>query len=786
MEKYKDRTLSPGTRARDLLERMTTAEKVGQLNQRLYGFRVCTRSENGLELSEEFCREAQKYGGIGVLYGLYRADPWSGRDYQNGLAGHFAVQAYNLVQEYVITQSRFGIPVLIAEESPHGHQALDGYLLPVNLAVGATWNPKLAGRAVGACARQMKKLGVDLALVSMLDVLRDARWGRCEECFGEDAYLAAQFAREVVGGYRAEGVDVVAKHFAAQGETTGGVNASSARIGERELREIHLPPAYAAVKAGAAGIMAAYNDIDGIPCHNNPWLLGDVLRGEMGFDGIVMADGVAVDQLGFLYNTPAECGAAALSSGVDVSLWDEGFAHLEEALAQGMVSRERLDEAAWRVLKLKFERGLFDAPYLTADGQRCPVPPDSEAYVSGSPEPGKSPQREQNRGLAEYASESLALALESAVLLKNEGGILPLAGAGKRGGDSERKRLRVALTGEIIRDVYALLGDYTPPVRQEFSWSIERGFYEVFARRKDLELVICDRAEKTAECDVTVLVLGGSSSRFGGAEFDINGAAVTDGGGHGLMDCGEGVDLSSLQLPQTQLIFARKVFAAAKRVVTIVTGGRPYALGEIAEQSDALLYAFYPGPVGALALAQLLTGEYAPSGRLPVSLPRSAGQLPVWYNSRISYEAMHYCDEKDGALYSFGSGMGYGDAEYQDIVVRMQEDGVVVSFTVLNPFEWEETAVPMVFLRNRGGSVLPRRAELKAFGKYRLAPGETKRGRLLLPAEAFAVWDSAMRRRVEPGGVVLTVRDGSRVLLETEIRKDCYCAALQTGTGGFL
>lgn len=159
MEKYKDRTLSPGTRARDLLERMTTAEKVGQLNQRLYGFRVCTRSENGLELSEEFCREAQKYGGIGVLYGLYRADPWSGRDYQNGLAGHFAVQAYNLVQEYVITQSRFGIPVLIAEESPHGHQALDGYLLPVNLAVGATWNPKLAGRAVGACARQMKKLG---------------------------------------------------------------------------------------------------------------------------------------------------------------------------------------------------------------------------------------------------------------------------------------------------------------------------------------------------------------------------------------------------------------------------------------------------------------------------------------------------------------------------------------------------------------------------------------------------------------------------------------------------
>lgn len=739
MEKYKDTALSPKERAADLLSRMTLNEKVGQLNQRLYGFTVCKREGDELSLSGEFCQEVERFDGLGVLYGLYRADPWSKRDYENGLTGTYGVQAYNMVQKYVIEHSRFGIPALMSSESPHGHQALDGYLLPVNLAVGATWNTQLAKRAAGVCARQMKEMGVDLALVSVLDVLRDPRWGRCEECFGEDPYHASEFARAAVEGYCAEGVDVVAKHFAAQGETTGGVNASAARIGERELREIHLPPVASAVHAGAKGVMAAYNEIDGIPCHNNNWLLRDVLRGEMGFDGIVMADGVAVDRLGFLYDTPEKCGAAALRSGVDVSLWDEGFAHLEHAVAQGLVTQEQIDEAALRVLTLKFERGLFEHPYLEYDADSG----DSLGTCPNDP-------------------ANLMLAEESMVLLKNKDGLLPLGGAGDR-----QQKLRIALIGENIRDIYALLGDYTPPVKEEETWTIERGFLKVFGERKDVELVICDTTQQVADCDVTVLVVGGSSSRFGAVTFDVNGAAITKEAA--AMDCGEGVDLASLTLPQSQLALAADVFALSKKTVTAVIAGRPYVITEIAEKSDALLYCFYPGPMGGLALAEIIGGLCEPSGRLPVSLPRSAGQLPVWYDHRISYEAMHYSDEKNGALYPFGYGLGYEDAQYTAFALSMEGGSVTVTFAVRNPLDRNIFAVPMLFLSHKEGSVVPRAKELRRFEKICLAPKEERFVQFTLTQEDLAVWDCRMERTIESGRKEFSLCDGARSLWNAEI-----------------
>lgn len=329
-EKFRNSALSPAERAEDLLGRLTLREKVGQVNQRLYGFRSYVRTGDTVELAEDFKREVERWGGLGVLYGLYRADPWADKDFETGLTGRAAVRAYNLAQRYVVEHSRFGIPMLLSEECPHGHQALDGYLLPVNLAMGAAWNPALVESAFGVVGRQLKEMGVDFALISMLDVLRDPRWGRSEECYGEDPYLCAKNAEAAVRGCVSGGVEALSKHFCAQGETTGGVNASAARIGERELREIHLPPMAAAARAGAKGVMAAYNEIDGVPCHANAWLLQDVLRGEMGFDGIVMADGCAIDRLGVLTDGDAAAnGAYALSAGVDVSLWDDGFTHLE-------------------------------------------------------------------------------------------------------------------------------------------------------------------------------------------------------------------------------------------------------------------------------------------------------------------------------------------------------------------------------------------------------------------------------------------------------------------------
>ena len=225
--------------------------------------------------------------------------------------------------------------------------------MPVNLALGATWNPALAAEGFKVCARQLAEQKVDMALVSMLDILRDPRWGRSEECYSEDPCLSSKMAEAITKAFLSEGIDVVAKHCCAQGETTGGTNASAALLGERELREIHLPAVKSAVEAGALGVMAAYNEIDGIPCHANSWLLRKVLRNEYGFKGIVMADGRAVDRLNIVADSPAARGAEALRAGVDLSLWDEGFAALETAVNNGLIDEKLIDEAVLRVRCLK-------------------------------------------------------------------------------------------------------------------------------------------------------------------------------------------------------------------------------------------------------------------------------------------------------------------------------------------------------------------------------------------------------------------------------------------------
>lgn len=367
MEKYQNAALSPRERAEDLLGKMTRKEKVGQLNQRLYGFRIYERDGEKITFTDEFYEEVEKMGGLGVLYGFYRADPWADKDEKTGITPALAKKAYNSLQKYVLEHSRLHIPVMMSSECPHGHQALGGGLLPVNLAAGATFDPEALKKGYEACGRQLRSGHVELALMSALDVLRDPRWGRSEECYSEDPYLSSQMAAAAVTGMQSEGVSCVAKHFCGQGETTGGVNASAARIGEQELREIHFPVMQACCDAGVDGVMAAYNEIDGVYCHSNPWLLRDVLREEMGFRGIVMADGLAVD---FLKNTEGDtlhAGAAALKAGVDVGLWDQSFSRLEEAVEKGLVEEKLLDEAVLRVLELKFKRGLFEHPYMEED-----------------------------------------------------------------------------------------------------------------------------------------------------------------------------------------------------------------------------------------------------------------------------------------------------------------------------------------------------------------------------------------------------------------------------------
>ena len=739
MTGYRSAELSPEERARDLLPRMTVREKVGQLNQKLYGFNCYERAGNEIRLTREFRDEVEKWGGLGLLYGLYRADPWSGKTAKNGIPNELVPAAYNAVQRYVVSHSRFGIPALMSSECPHGHQALGGYLLPTALAMGASFDPELVRGGFSVCAEQLKAMGVDLALVSVLDVLRDPRWGRSEECFGEDPCLCARMARSAVRAFQDAGVAMVAKHFCAQGEGTGGVNASAARIGERELSEIHLPSAAACCEEGVAGIMAAYNEIDGLPCHANPRLLRDILRGELGFRGIVMADGMAVDRLNVLTGGPEASGALALSSGVDVGLWDDGFSRLEPALEKGEASMEDLDAAVLRVLELKFARGLFEKTYLEE-------PLDLGRYSY------------ENYG------ESLRLAEESAVLLKNDGGVLPL----------DRTKLKsVAVVGPNADDVYRQSGDYTPPLSNGVS------LLEGVRREAGPSVTVnyapdCGSAalEAASRSDVVVLALGGSSSRYEGAEFDSNGAAL-----HAErlpMDCGEGVDCASLSLGKEQLSLAEDVFRMGKPVVTVVVAGRPYAIPRIAEKTGALLYAFYPGPMGGLALARLLFGGANPSGRLPASLPRGPGQLPVYYNYKASYDAMRYRDEAAGPLFPFGYGLSYTSFSFENFRLsaeslsadRLKREGAALTFTVRNTGKRDGAAVPMLSLRDVAASTTRRVRELKEFQKVFLRAGESRSVSLRLTERDFAIWDARMRFRVEPGEFRLELRESAQTVWE--------------------
>lgn len=733
MEAYRDTSLSPRQRAEDLLGRMSVAEKVGQLTQRLYGFGIYQRQGEDIRLVDAFKEEVARYSGLGTIYGLYRADPWSGKNFQTGLDGVLAPKVRNQVQRYVLEHSRLGIPVLMSTECPHGHQALDGYLLPVNLAAGASFSPALLEAACAVSGRQLREMGVDLALVSALDVLRDPRWGRSEECFGEDPLLASRMGQAAVRGIQSQGVDVVAKHLCAQGETTGGVNASAARIGPRELREIHLPPVKACVEAGAKGFMAAYNEIDGVYCHANRWLLTELLRGEYGFQGFVMSDGVAIDQLDAVTGDRTASGALALNAGVDMGLWDTGFAQLEEALTKGLISMERLDEAVLRILEIKFRRGLFEQPFV----------PENDHWQVYTPE--AFPQVK-------------ALADESAVLLKNEKGMLPL---------DESKPLRILVTGPNADAIYNQLGDYTPPVRPDSGITVLQGLRErardtkvsvtfapgcpSFAREP---LMIEGAVERAWESDVIVAVLGGTSSRFAGGEFMNNGALKAQD--MATMDCGENVDSSYLSLPGDQLRLLERLHRTGKPVVTVLIGGRPYAMSKIDRCSQAILCCFYPGPTGGESVAKLLFGDLAPAGRLPVSLPDRVGQLPVYYNYKDSYRGMCYYENQNRPRYSFGGGITYTTFAYRLVsapkdTAREGLETLEVQVQVKNTGDRAAKAVPQLYIHRTQGAVTSRNRALCDFTKLSLEPGQEETVTLRITRDNLCQWTTSDRQELLPG-----------------------------------
>ncbi|MFI5797834.1 glycoside hydrolase family 3 N-terminal domain-containing protein [Streptomyces sp. NPDC051677] len=733
---YLDPAATLDARVTDLLRRMTLREKAGQLNQRMYGWHAYRRTPDGsFRITEALRAETERFEGLGALYGLMRADAWSGIGHREGPGSADSADLADLVQRHVLEHSRLRIPALFVEEVPHGHMALDGTVLPANLAVGATWDPALYERAAAHAAAELRARGGHLALVSALDIARDPRWGRTEECFGEDPHLAARLAEALVRGMQGTGeflapdkAAVVLKHFAGQGATVGGRNSAESELGPRELHEIHLPAAHAGVRAGAAAVMAAYNEVDGLPCSGNRALLTGLLRDRWGFEGLVMADGLAVDRLARITGDKVSAGALALEAGVDLSLWDEGFTHLAEAVERGLASEAALDAAVARVLRLKFRLGLFEQPYT----HRAPVAADAGRELSTD------------------------LARACVTLLHNRAGALPI-------GPSVR---RVAVLGPHAATTAHQLGDYTAPQRPGAGVSVLDALRRLAPPGTDVRHAwgaaltgddrthIPEAVATAAACDLAVLVLGGSSARTPGTEFDVNGAARTV---VSEMTCGEGVDLAGLRLGEAQHALLDAVVATRTPTVVVLIQGRPHVVPDTA---DALITAWYPGPWGGEAIAEVLLGLTEPAGRLPVSVPRSAARLPAYYNHKDT-EYGSYADGDADPLYSFGHGLSY--TSFHHGPPRLT--GHTVEVDVTNTGARPGRTVVQLYVRRLRTPVWPRALELRAFEAVRLAPGECRTVAIRLGADRLELVGAGLETVVPSQAVEIRVAASAREAL---------------------
>ncbi|MBC1832494.1 beta-glucosidase [Listeria seeligeri] len=748
---YLDKTQPIAARVEDLLAKMTLAEKCGQLNQRMYGWDAFSRDGDVFQITDNFKQEVARFEGIGALYGLFRADPWSKMNKETGISRVNSAKVANMVQRYVVENTRLGIPVLLAEEVPHGHQALDSESYPVNLARAASFHPELQQQVAEAIAEEISDKGVHLALASALDILRDPRWGRAEECYGEDPYLAAELTAAITEGFQKNGkIAVILKHFAAQGEPVGGHNSGPVSIGVRELREVFLEPLRAGIAKGALGVMAAYNEIDGVPCHANKELLTTILRDEMGFEGIVMADGCALDRLLKLNPDPKKAAKMAIEAGVDLSLWDNVFPFLEESVTAGVLNESVVDHAVRRILQVKFQLGLFENPYV------------KEAVSAPS---------------ANWKKLNLQAAREGICLLKNEANTLPLKG----------KQKKLAIVGPNADALYNQLGDYTAPQNQAECVTVLEGLKSIvpkeweliYEKGSEIREKVTDgilKAEELAEeADAIVLVLGGSSARNFNMEFLSNGAVSSKGPN---MDAGENVDVADIALPEVQLELFRAMKRTNKPVIVVMIQGRPIAIPEISEEADALLTAWYPGSVGGTAVAEVLVGKYNPSGKLPVSIPVSSGQIPVYYNQKAVEYKEDYFDLTGKPLYPFGYGLSYSSFKYHDLAINQERvalsallagEKVDVTVTVENTSEVAGEEVVQLYIHDMESSITRRKKELKAFKKIRIEPKEKVEVTLELDKTTFEVWSINNKYEMETGGIQIFVGGSSDTTLVGQV-----------------
>lgn len=732
---YKNPRLSPEVRTRDLLARMTTDEKVGQLLCPM-GWEMYEKNGNSVNYSPTF-KEVIDTRHAGAFWGVYRADPWTRKTLETGLDPELAARAGNALQKYVKENTRLAIPLFLAEESPHGHMAIGTTVFPTGIGQAATWNPGLIRKAAAAMAKEVRLQGAHISYGPVMDLSRDPRWSRVEESFGEDPVLTSAMGVAAVqgggGGDLSQPYSVVAtlKHFIAYGIPEGGHNGNTALVGERELHENFFPPFQSAVKAGALSVMTAYNSIDGVPCTANPYLYRDLLKTQWDFRGFVVSDLFSINGLSGSHRVAQnleEAGELSLGAGVDMDLGASGFAGLKKSVEEGRITPQQLDDAVGRILKLKFEMGLFENPYV---------------------DPAQAAQAVRT---AEHVALAREVARELVVLLENKNGILPLAPNLKR----------IAVIGPNADNRYNQLGDYTAPQEEKNVVTVYEGIKRRFKEAqvtyvkgvaiRDTQHTDIPAAVKAArEAEVAIVVVGGSSARDFKTKYIETGAAVSNKESVQDMESGEGFDRATLSLMGKQQQLLEAVRATGTPLVVIYIQGRPLEMNWAAENADALLTAWYPGQEGGNALADVLSGEVNPSGRLPISVPRSVGQLPVYYN-RKHPKGHDYVELPAAPLYAFGYGKSYTTFAYSDLETeRKDKTEFIIRLRLKNTGERAGEEVVQVYLRDEVASVVQPLKQLKQFRKVKLKPGEEQQLTFTLTATDLEMVNKEMQRVVEPG-----------------------------------
>jgi len=698
-------------KADDLLSRMTLREKVGQMNQ----------LSGGAWLTEQAAK-----GEVGSI--LNCVDP----------------AEINAVQKAAVEQSRLGIPILVSRDVIHGFRTI----FPIPLGQAATFDPEIVEKGARIAAVEATASGVRWTFSPMLDVARDPRWGRVAEGSGEDPYLDVQMGVAMVKGYQGEDLSdptamaACIKHFVGYGAAEGGRDYNSTMISERSLRNTYFPAFKATAEAGAATLMTSFNEIDGIPSTGNRWLLKDVLRDEWGWDGMVVTDWNSAGEMiahGFsrdLKHTAEQ----AVNAGVDMDMMSYGFIqYVEDLVKEGKVSEKEIDRAVRNILKLKFELGLFDNPYVD---ETLP------AKVDYAPE---------------HLEAAKQTAVESAILLQNKDNVLPLD-----------KARTILVTGPLADAPYEQLGTWA------FDGQPEHTVTPLAALRKEYDVIWEPGLKYSRDNDRSSFAkVRAAASRADAAVVFVGEEAILSGEAHSL---------SNLDLQGAQSELIAEVAKAGKPVVVVVIAGRPLTIERDLANCDAMLYSFHPGTMGGPAIADLIKGKAVPSGKTPMTFLRDAGQAPFYYNHNNTGRpcngtetlladipiaagqtslgcTSYYLDSGYGPLFPFGYGLSYTTFEYGVPAVGTAEigmDGTLkASVELTNTGKYEATEVVQLYVRDLVGSVVRPVKELKGFRRVTLAPGETVTVEFDLPVSDLSFWNIDMEHVVEPGDFQLWIAGDS-------------------------